>query len=84
MFKNYLKIALRNFLKHKGFSLINVFGLATGIACCLMIVLFVLDEISFDRYHEKAYQRQTDHHAVSGRRSYAFKRDVQRGQKGGN
>ncbi len=56
MFKNYLKIATRNFLKHKGFSLINVFGLAIGIACCLMIVLFVMDEISFDRYHEKADQ----------------------------
>jgi len=56
MFKNYLKIALRNFLKHKGFSFINIFGLAFGVACCLMIVLFVLDEISFDRYHEKADQ----------------------------
>ncbi|UCE40777.1 MAG: ABC transporter permease [Candidatus Aminicenantes bacterium] len=56
MFKNYLKIALRSFLKHKGFSFINIFGLAIGVACCLMIVLFVLDEISFDRYHEKADQ----------------------------
>ncbi len=56
MFKNHVKIALRNFLKHKGFSFINIFGLAVGIACCLMIVLFVLDELSFDRYHEKADQ----------------------------
>jgi len=56
MFKNYLKIAVRNFLKHKGFSFINIFGLAFGVACCLMIVFFVLDEISFDRYHEKADQ----------------------------
>jgi putative ABC transport system permease protein len=56
MFKNYLKIALRNFLKHKGFSFINIFGLAIGVACCLIIVLFVFDEISFDRYHEKADQ----------------------------
>jgi putative ABC transport system permease protein len=56
MFRNYLKIALRNFQKHKGFSFINIFGLAFGVACCLMIVLFVLDEISFDRYHEKADQ----------------------------
>jgi putative ABC transport system permease protein len=54
MFRNYIKIALRNFIKHKGFSFINVFGLAVGIACCLMIVLYVLDEVSFDRYHEKA------------------------------
>jgi putative ABC transport system permease protein len=54
MFKNYIKIAFRNFVKHKGFSFINIFGLAVGIACCLMIVLYVLDEMSFDRYHEKA------------------------------
>jgi len=56
MFNNYLKIAIRNFVKHKGFSFINIFGLAIGVACCLMIILFVLDEISFDRYHEKADQ----------------------------
>ncbi len=56
MFKNYIKIALRNFLKHKGFSFINIFGLAIGVACCLLIVMFVLDEVSFDQYHEKADQ----------------------------
>jgi putative ABC transport system permease protein len=56
MFKNYVKIALRNFLKHKGFSFINIFGLAIGVACCILIVLYVLDEVSYDRYHEKADQ----------------------------
>ncbi len=56
MFKNYVKIALRNFLKQKGFSLINIFGLAVGVVCCVMIVLYVFDELSFDRYHEKAEQ----------------------------
>jgi putative ABC transport system permease protein len=56
MLKNYIKIALRNFLKHIGFSFINIFGLAIGVACCLLIVLFVLDEVSFDRYHEKVDQ----------------------------
>ncbi|NIM90606.1 MAG: FtsX-like permease family protein [Candidatus Aminicenantes bacterium] len=56
MFKNYVKIALRNFLKHKGFSFINVFGLAIGVTCCLLIVLYVLDEVSYDKYHEKADQ----------------------------
>ena len=54
MLKNYFKIALRNFLKHKVFSFINVFGLAVGIACCLLILLFVFDELSYDKYHEKA------------------------------
>jgi putative ABC transport system permease protein len=56
MFRNYLKIAMRNFFKHKGFAFINIFGLAVGVACCLMIVLYVFDEISYDRYHEKAEQ----------------------------
>lgn len=56
MLKNYLKIALRNFLRQKGYSFINIFGLATGIICCLLIILFVLDEISYDRHHEKADQ----------------------------
>jgi putative ABC transport system permease protein len=56
VFKNYIKTALRNFLKHKGFSFINIFGLAIGVACCLLIVLFVLDEVSYDQYHERADQ----------------------------
>ncbi len=53
MIKSYLKIAARNFVKHLGFSFINVFGLAVGIACCLLIVLFVRDELGFDRHNEK-------------------------------
>ena len=54
MFKNYLKIALRNFLRHKGYSFINVAGLAIGIACCILIMLWVQDELSYDRFHENA------------------------------
>jgi putative ABC transport system permease protein len=54
MFKNSMKIAMRNFLKHKGFSFINVFGLAVGIACCLLIVLYVLDETSYEKGNPKA------------------------------
>jgi putative ABC transport system permease protein len=53
MIKNYLKIAWRNLLKNKGFSAINIFGLAVGIACCLLITLYVTDEMSYDNYHEK-------------------------------
>ncbi|NOR15208.1 MAG: hypothetical protein GQ544_05855, partial [Candidatus Aminicenantes bacterium] len=53
MFKNYLKIAVRNIRKYKSYSFINIFGLATGMACCLLIALFVQDELSYDRYHEK-------------------------------
>jgi putative ABC transport system permease protein len=53
MFKNYLKVAVRNLLKRKGYTIINVLGLATGMAICLMIVLFIGDEMSFDKQHEK-------------------------------
>lgn len=53
MFKNYLKIAWRNILKNKGYSIINIGGLAIGLACFLLIALFVSNELSYDTYHEK-------------------------------
>lgn len=53
MIRNYIKIAWRNLLKRKGYSLINILGLSTGMAVCLLIVLFIGDELSFDRFHEK-------------------------------
>ena len=56
MFQNYITTALRNVFKNKGFSLINVTGLAVGMAACLLIFLFVQDELSYDAYHEKADQ----------------------------
>ena len=54
MFKNYLKVALRNLWKSRGFSAINIIGLAVGLGVCLLIVLYVVDERSYDRYNEKA------------------------------
>ena len=54
MIKSYLTVALRNLLKQRFYSVINILGLAIGLAACLLITLFVLDEISYDRYHEKA------------------------------
>ena len=54
MFLNYLRIALRNLWRNKGYTFINVFGLAAGLACVLLIGLFILDEISFDRHNEHA------------------------------
>lgn len=53
MFKNYLKIAWRNILKNKGYAAINIGGLAIGLACCLLIALYVKNEYAFDTYHEK-------------------------------
>jgi putative ABC transport system permease protein len=54
MLRNYFKVAYRNFAKETLYSFINVIGLATGIACSLLIFLYVSDELSFDRYHSKA------------------------------
>ncbi len=53
MFINYLTVALRNLLRYKGYSAINVLGLAIGIACCVLIMLYVQDELSYDQHHEK-------------------------------
>lgn len=54
MFTNYLKVAWRNILKSKGFSLINITGLAAGITCFLLISLYVMDELSYDRFYKNA------------------------------
>lgn len=54
MFKNYLKVALRNIKKQKGYALINISGLAVGMAACLLILLWVQDELNFDAYHDNA------------------------------
>jgi len=53
MFKNYIKIALRNISRHKGFSFINISGLALGLAVFMLIMLWVRDEKSYDRFHQK-------------------------------
>ncbi len=54
MFKNYLRLAIRNMQRNKGYSFINIAGLALGIACCTLILLWVQDELSYDRFHENA------------------------------
>ncbi|WP_375444085.1 ABC transporter permease [uncultured Fibrella sp.] len=54
MFRNYINIAWRNLIRNKAFSAINIVGLAIGLGTCLLIGLFILDELSFDRYNEKA------------------------------
>lgn len=54
MFRNYLKIALRNIFKHKAYSVINITGLSVGITCCLLIFGYVNNETSYDRFHKNA------------------------------
>ena len=51
MIKNYLKTALRNFQRNKVYSLINVLGLSLGLACAMLIILYVKDEVSYDHFH---------------------------------
>jgi len=69
MLKNYLKVVLRNIKRHKGYSFINITGLALGMACCLLITIWVLDELSYDKFHENAaslYRVEENQH-YSGR-----------------
>jgi putative ABC transport system permease protein len=54
MFRNYLKITLRNLAKHKGFSFINILGLSLGLTCVIMIALWIQDEMSYDAFHQNA------------------------------
>jgi putative ABC transport system permease protein len=63
MIKNLIKTAYRSLLKNKGFTFINVFGLALGLAACLLIVFYVFDELSYDRYntkYDRIYRVNTD------------------------
>jgi len=53
MFKNYFKIAVRNLLRHKAFSFINIMGLAVGMAACFLIFQYVTFELSYDNFHSK-------------------------------
>src|SRR5678815_305525 len=54
MIRNYLKMAVRNLWRNKGFSAINIIGLALGLATCLLLLLYVFDDLSYDRFNTKA------------------------------
>ena len=56
MIKNYLTVAVRNIARNKTFSAINILGLAIGMACCILILLYVQDELSYDQHHEHAHR----------------------------
>jgi putative ABC transport system permease protein len=59
MLKNYIKTAFRNLKRYKGYSFINLMGLAIGIACCILILIYMQDEFSYDRYpqdYEQIYR----------------------------
>jgi putative ABC transport system permease protein len=54
MWKNYMTVAVRNLLRQKGYSAINIAGLAAGMVCAVLIMLWVQEELSYDRFHENA------------------------------
>lgn len=54
MFRNYFKIAIRNLLKYRFISFINLFGLTVGLTCCLLITTYILNELSYDKYNSNA------------------------------
>ncbi len=56
MFKNFIKVAIRNILRQKAYSLINVFGLAVGLASSMLITQFIAHELSYDRFHSRSEQ----------------------------
>jgi len=56
MLKNYILVALRNLWRHRGYALINIFGLTIGLASTIFILLYVINEMTYDRFHEKADQ----------------------------
>ena len=68
MFGNILKIMLRNLRKHKAFSFINIMGLAIGMACCLLILMFIRDELSYDRFNVRGDRifRLNSHSTIGG------------------
>jgi putative ABC transport system permease protein len=73
MFTNYLKVALRNIVRTKVYTAINVFGLSLGVASCLLLALYIQDELSYDKQHERLddlYRLTT--HFTSGRGLDAF------------
>src|SRR3954471_6870345 len=54
MFRNYFKTALKVFSRNKGFTAINIIGLSVGIAACMLIVMYVINELSYDKYNVNA------------------------------
>lgn len=75
MFRNYIKTAFRSLYKNKGFTAINILGLALGLATCLLIILYVVDELSYDRYnnnHARIFRVNEDLKLGDNRVQYAI------------
>src|SRR5205809_72246 len=69
MIKNYLKIAWRNLTRYKFISFINIFGLTVGLTCCLLILIYILNEISYDKFQpnaDRTYRISRSFHNAQG------------------
>jgi len=69
MLNNYVKVFLRGLIRQKGYSFINIAGLAAGMACCILFLLWISDEVSYDRFHENAdnlYRTFVNHEGMRG------------------
>ena len=74
MFPNYVKVAWRNIKRHKGYSVINISGLAIGMACALMILVYIANELSYENFHElrkRIYRVETDFGTGTGKMRFA-------------
>ena len=74
MIKNYLKVAWRNLVKNKVFSFINIFGLAIGLACCILMFLFIQHELSYDKFNVHAaniYRITSESESTGGKTNLA-------------
>jgi len=74
MFRNYLKIAFRNIVRQRGYSILNIAGLAIGMACCMLILLWIQDEWSYDRFypdHDRIYRSYRENHRPTGDIGYS-------------
>ena len=74
MLRNYIKVAFRNIKKYKAYSFINLAGLAVGMSACILILLWVQNELSFNRFHEKAdhLYRAVEHERMSDGRILSY------------
>ncbi len=84
MFKNYLKTAIQNLKRYKGYSFINLMGLAIGISCCIIILIYMQDEFSYDRYtedYEQIYRITLTMQALLTEQSYRQPANSPRGSQ---
>jgi putative ABC transport system permease protein len=74
MIRNYIVIAIRSMMRNKRYSFINILGLSVGVACCLLLALYIQDELSYDKHHKDGERifRITSHGKYSKMESHGI------------